>query len=200
MATNGYDICLFIELIASDDDMAVGSMSPPGIGAEWEDLGGKGGGSDCDGDCKGEPGLFIVWFLLKLNGGGRWWWWWLWWWCFLLFRCWFDAMFALISLLRKLFTIIDPLTYDKGNCLLWGLFLLGRGGGTSGERFPFGDKARRCGNFCGEGREEIGVEEVEVDGDCDGDGEEIIVLMEVVTGLIAIVLVVGEYCCCKREI
>lgn len=65
MATNGYDICLFIELTASDGEESMGS----GMGAEWDDLGGKGGG--------GEPGLPIVLLLFKTKGGGAG--------CFLLF-------------------------------------------------------------------------------------------------------------------
>lgn len=172
MATNGYDICLFIELTASDGEGSMGS----GKGAEWDVLGGKGGGA--------EPGLPMILFLFKIKGGGKG--------CFLLFRWWLrrlDAILALISLFKKLFTTIEPLTYDKGCCLLWRLFLLGKGGGISGERFPFGDNARWCGDFWSDGKVEVGVE-------ADVDGDEIVVL----SGLTAMVLVVVGYCCCKREI
>lgn len=65
MATNGYDICLFIELTASDGEGCPGS----GMGAEWDDLGGRGGG--------GEQGVLKVLPLVNTKGGGMG--------CFLLF-------------------------------------------------------------------------------------------------------------------
>lgn len=69
---------------------------------------------------------------------------------------------------------------------MWELFLFGNGGGTSGDRFPFGDNAR-C---WGEGK--VGMEE---EADVEGDDNVVVVVL---SGLTAMVLVVVGYCCCKR--
>lgn len=69
----------------------------------------------------------------------------------------------------------------------------GRGGGTSGELFPFDGGVRYWGDLRGEGGGYDGGVEAKLDGE-----DSAAVLVEVMSGVTAMVLR-GD-CCCKKDI